>query len=901
MTRFSTASRSAVRASVVLGLPERFVVEGAIVGFSCCAILLRDAHLGPETPGAFHNVADLDVDARVSTQQRLHHLLADGLATEFGLDLDVGQRLGNTIRSDHELDEAVAVEAVRRADAVVHQLLARVEHVLEALGLLGEADGDVVGGVDRGAGGFVGVDGDAWGALGSHQVGLGLAHMHPTTQPFPRRRRHQVGHHVVGPGHLDANGTGDLAQPGADGLQQLGPALEVAHGAGLGHLRQRFLDGFLAADAVGAHLLGRGLADGLVGAPDFVEHRLDARDQPAEPAVERLVQRHLDELVGAADVVGHQPHLVRAAEVDPAHAAVRGALGELCQQPRGQIRRGLHHVELQQAIGGQLLGQGLGGCEVDSGAGGGGAGKRYAPFRLFDHHHARMRSGVDRQTRVHEAAFRQLLIGAANALQPLAELGRALVLVRESGFAHQGHQPAAGLQQRVGVADVFDVAAVAERRVHDDAVVAAIHPAVPDADQLVTVVPLATPVVDFDAINQRLQDNTTTAHRSESRHDALGAIRGAEHIAIGEELARLHLQEVVDCCQVVALLLQQFAPLVGQFDHVRLGAGSADAVGDVAHACARFQHRHLGLDVGRRDHLVGNALRRREEVEPVLGAADHGALERLHAVGFGRLLSQSDELAQRGAKLGRRLQAHAGQLLAALVGTLELPRHRNPGTAAVGTPHLLDQFRTELGAQGDALVAVALPDPARNGLARAHDDGPLAALDAPGDGLAAVAAAGDGTLGAVLGGECRAPAFLVAVDPDAVEVTRLLHPGRERIGHVVGHLHQLLANLLGAVHLQQLASQRCQVGAVGGEGRELGVVGRLRGRGLALAFLLLGVARVLGAQFRVLGVGDVGLQQRNLGLGADAVQELGRAVGQRLRDVAHGLGGGLGLARRLFG
>ena len=43
--------------------------------------------------------------------------------------------------------------------------------------------------------------------------------MHPTPQPFPRRGGHQVGHHVVGPGHLDANSAGHLAQPGADGFQ----------------------------------------------------------------------------------------------------------------------------------------------------------------------------------------------------------------------------------------------------------------------------------------------------------------------------------------------------------------------------------------------------------------------------------------------------------------------------------------------------------------------------------------------------------------------------------------------------------------------------------------------------------------------------------------------------------
>ena len=74
------------------------------------------------------------------------------------------------------------------------------------------------------------------------------------------------------------------------------------------------------------------------------------------------------------------------------------------------------------------------------------------------------------------------------------------------------------------------------------------------------------------------------------------------------------------------------------------------------------------------------------------------------------------------------------------------------------------------------------------------------------------------------------------------------------------------------------------------------MVRRLLRRRFALVLLLLRVGRVLGAQLIELGIADVGLQQLHLGLGANAVKELGFAAVQSFRQVAHGLGHGLGLA-----
>ena len=318
----------------------------------------------------------------------------------------------------------------------------------------------------------------------------------------------------------------------------------------------------------------------------------------------------------------------------------------------------------------------------------------------------------------------------------------------------------------------------------------------------------------------------------------------------------------------------------------------------MAHAGAGLQHGHVGLDAGCSHHLVGHAGGRREEIQAVLALAHHGTFEHLHPVGFLRLLAQRDELAQRSAELGRRLQAHASQRLAALGGALELPGHRHLGAAAVGPAHLLHQFRAKVGIQRDALVAVACPQPACHRLARAHDDGPLPALDVPRDGLPTVAAASNGALGTVLRGEACDAASRVAGGEGRylAEIAGLLRPGGKGVRHVIGHSHDLIAQLLGALHFLQLPAQAGQVRTEGRESRELGVVGRLGVGRLALALLLLGVGRVLRAQLVALGGGHVGLQQFDLSARADAVQELGSARCQRLRHVAHRLGHGLQVA-----
>ena len=138
------------------------------------------------------------------------------------------------------------------------------------------------------------------------------------------------------------------------------------------------------------------------------------------------------------------------------------------------------------------------------------------------------------------------------------------------------------------MAHMLGIPPVAERRVHDDAVVAAPGATVAHANQVGSVVqPQAVP-------GFVLQAHALTTHVADAAHDALSAIWRAEHIAVGEELARLHGHEVVHLSQVIALFLQQLAAVRRQLDHVRLGAGLADAIGQVPHARARLQHSHVG-------------------------------------------------------------------------------------------------------------------------------------------------------------------------------------------------------------------------------------------------------------------------------------------------------------------
>ena len=377
--------------------------------------------------------------------------------------------------------------------------------------------------------------------------------MHPTLQPAPGQRSHEVQHHVVGPRHLQAQGLGEASHPAADHLHQLAPAFQVAHGPGLCHHRQRFLDGLILPDSVGLHLRSGGGTQVLVGAPHLAQHGLGLGDGARQPAVESLVEGDADELVGAADVVGHHPDAVALAEVGAAHLPCRVQRQHLVALPGGHVGHALHHVQPHHAALGHLRGQRAGGVKVE-GAGGGAALERRIVAILLDHHHAGVGARVDRQARVHEAAIRQFLVGAAQALQPLAELGRALVLVRERRFAHQGHDPAAGLQQRVGVAHMLDVPSVAEGRVHDDAVVAAVDAAMPHADQLVPVVPTAQSHVRRAVRFQRSQHHLTAAHAAAAHHHAFGPVGRAEHVAPGEELARLHAQEVAGLNRVALLL-----------------------------------------------------------------------------------------------------------------------------------------------------------------------------------------------------------------------------------------------------------------------------------------------------------------------------------------------------------
>ena len=254
--------------------------------------------------------------------------------------------------------------------------------------------------------------------------------------------------------------------------------------------------------------------------------------------------------------------------------------------------------------------------------------------------------------------------------------------------------------------DVRGISAVAERRVHEDAVVAATNAAPLNPRQLGEVELATLPAILAD------QANPIRSHAALSAQDAASPVRRLHQVAEREPslcvVGVVEVQEVAPD-DVEALGLQQLAPVVGHLDDFRLSASGADLVGNVPHARARLQNAHSRLKVGGGDHLVGHALRRREEVQAVIAPANHGALKNLDLVGFGSLLAQAYELAQRGAELGRRLDAHALKLLAALIGALKLPRHRNLGAATVGPAHALHQLGAELVAQRDALVAVASP------------------------------------------------------------------------------------------------------------------------------------------------------------------------------------------------
>ena len=94
---------------------------------------------------------------------------------------------------------------------------------------------------------------------------------------------------------------------------------------------------------------------------------------------------------------------------------------------------------------------------------------------LLDHHHAGIDGGIHRQAGIVKRAFRQLLVGAAYLFQPFAEALGLFVTAEEYALAHDGNQLAAWLQQIIGVLDVLHVAAITERRIHNDPVVLAGH------------------------------------------------------------------------------------------------------------------------------------------------------------------------------------------------------------------------------------------------------------------------------------------------------------------------------------------------------------------------------------------------------------------------------------------
>ena len=152
----------------------------------------------------------------------------------------------------------------------------------------------------------------------------------------------------------------------------------------------------------------------------------------------------------------------------------------------------------------------------------------------------------------------------------------------------------------------------------------------------------------------------------------------------------------------------------------------------MTHAGRRLQHTHPRLNAGCVQHFRHNGRRGREEVEPIILAADHFPLHLLDLVGLFRGLAQTDEFTQRGAEFGRRFKAHARQRAKTLVGGDELPRHLNLVGAAerrVSRIDLRQQLTPEVRLQRNALVVVALPQPLLAGQLWRHDHSPLAALD----------------------------------------------------------------------------------------------------------------------------------------------------------------------------
>ncbi|MNS25196.1 hypothetical protein D3C72_570880 [compost metagenome] len=116
---------------------------------------------------------------------------------------------------------------------------------------------------------------------------------------------------------------------------------------------------------------------------------------------------------------------------------------------------------------------------------------------------------------------------------------------------------------------MLDVPPLREGRVHYDPVIAAVAVAVFHAGQLAAIHPGGAARVRLAVLVQRLEAYTLTRHAARAPHHPEITLRVAEHVAIGEEGARLHLGKVA-AHQVVALGLQQLAALSGKLHHIRL-------------------------------------------------------------------------------------------------------------------------------------------------------------------------------------------------------------------------------------------------------------------------------------------------------------------------------------------
>ena len=206
--------------------------------------------------------------------------------------------------------------------------------------------------------------------------------------------------------------------------------------------------------------------------------------------------------------------------------------------------------------------------------------------------------------------------------------------------------------------------------------------------------------------------------------------------AVGEW--RVHQDSVVlpRCLKEIAandiepLGFEQFAAVARKLNHLRIYASVTNHLGDMPPPRRRLENAHPFLEFGRVDHLLRNVLWRREEVEPVILAPDHRALQFLDAIRRLCLLAQSDKLAQCRAEFGRRLNPNGSQPLSLVVGVLELPR--NARRVAIGARHLaqlLDQLFTGIRRQRNAFVVVSRPNATLARHRRPHDHQMLAALE----------------------------------------------------------------------------------------------------------------------------------------------------------------------------